>query len=84
MDINIMYNIIQMNIIENCKNDIDYFISSNSENLKYYYIYGGVSKLELEKRKTQHVHDKQPTESDDKWKILEITRLVIKNKNKLE
>lgn len=73
-----------MNSIYIYKSNIDKFISSNLEDIQKYYIYGGVSKQELNDRKTQHINDKKHIEFNDEWEIVKITTLTIKDINKLE
>ena len=75
---------IQMNTINIYKSNIDKFISLNLEDIRLYYIYGGVSKQDLNDRKKQHINDKKPIECNDEWNIVKITTLTIKNINKLE
>ncbi len=73
-----------MNSIYIYKSNIDKFISSNLEDIQNYYIYGGVSKQDLNDRQTQHINDKKPIECNDKWEIKKITTLTIKDNNKFE
>ena len=71
-----------MNTINIYKSNIDKFISLNLEDIRLYYIYGGVSKQDLNDRKKQHINDKKPIECNDEWNIVKITTLTIKNINK--
>jgi hypothetical protein len=73
-----------MNTIHIYKSNIDKFISSYSEDLKKYYIYGSITKQELNERQQQHINDKQPLECNENWEIVKITTLKIKDNNKLE
>jgi hypothetical protein len=73
-----------MNTIHIYKYNIDKFISLNLDDLKKYYVYGGVTKQELKERHQQHTNDKKPIECNHNWDILKITTLKIKDNHKLE
>ena len=66
------------------KKHIDNFLFNFHENIEF--IYGGITENTFEKRKIQHIKDKQPTMCNSSWIISNkaITTINIKDINKLD